>query len=157
MRKLGAHIDAQRAHRELYYTNRCLLEKEPTKVLTIIYEKMDHSKIAFPHFSHKNKAVDSFMKLPIVVIGMIAHGHGDVQYTHYGLDIYPSDLNHTVGSIAKLLRDLECPPVSSTRQLFVGSGSSPLFEALLTGADMCKGSLPLPAAAPVLAAPLPRF
>jgi hypothetical protein len=41
---------------------------------------MDHSKTAFPHFSHKNKAVDSFMKLPVAVTGMIAHGHGDVQY-----------------------------------------------------------------------------
>ena len=41
---------------------------------------------------------------------MIAHGHGDVWYAHYGLDIFPSDSNHTVGSIAKLLRDLELPP-----------------------------------------------
>jgi hypothetical protein len=96
------------------------------------------------------------MKLPVAVTRLISDGHGDLWYAHYGLDIYPSDLNHIVGSIAKLLRDLECPPVSSTRQLFVGSGSSPLFEALLTGADMCKDSLPPLATAPVLAAPLPR-
>jgi hypothetical protein len=67
---------------------------------------MDHSKIAFLHFSHKNKAVDSFMKLLVVVTGMIAHGHGDLQYAYYGLDIYLSNSNHTVSSIAKLLRDL---------------------------------------------------
>ena len=74
-RKLGAYIDAQTSHRELYYTNRRLLEKEPTKVLTIIH---NHLKTASPHFSHKNKATDSFMKLLIVVTGMIVHGHGDI-------------------------------------------------------------------------------
>jgi hypothetical protein len=92
------------SHRELYYANRHLSEKEPTKVLTIIYNKMDHSKTASPHFSHKIKATDSFMKLPVAVTQMIAHGHGDERYAQYGLDIYPSDSNHTVGSIAKLLR-----------------------------------------------------
>jgi hypothetical protein len=77
-KKLEAHGQAQRAHRELYYANRNLSKSEPSKVLTIIHDKMDHSKIAYPHFSHKNKAVDSFMKLPVTVTGMIAHGHGDV-------------------------------------------------------------------------------
>jgi hypothetical protein len=86
---------------------------EPIKVLTIIHDKVDHSKIGFLHFSHKNKVVDSFMKLLVAMIGMIAHGHGDLRYAHYGLDIYPSDSNHTVGSIAKLLRDLESPPLGS--------------------------------------------
>jgi hypothetical protein len=76
---------------------------------------MDHSKTASSHFSHKNKGIDSLMKLPVAVTGMIEHGHGDVRYAYYGLDIYPSDSNHTVGSIAKLLRDLESPPVYSTR------------------------------------------
>jgi hypothetical protein len=28
--------------------------------------------------------------------------------------------------------------------MFVGGGSSPLFQALLTGAAMCEGSLPPP-------------
>jgi hypothetical protein len=95
------------------------------------------------------------MKLPVAVTGMIEHGHGDVRYAYYGLDIYPSESNHTVGSIAKLLRDLESPPVYSTRQLFAGGGSSPLFQALLTGVDMCEASLPPTVADPVMAALLP--
>jgi hypothetical protein len=151
-RKLEAHIDAQTSHRELYYANRSLSEKEPTKVLTIIHDKMNHSKTASPHFSHKNKVTDSLMKLPVAVTGMIAHGHGDGRYAHYGLDIYSSDSNLTIGSIAKLLRDLEGPPVYSTWQLFVGGGSSPLFQALLTRANMCKGFLPPTAADPVMVA-----
>ena len=110
-RKQGPHIDAQTSHRKLYYANYSLLKKEPTKVLTIIHDKMDHSKIAFPHFFHKNKATDSLMKLPVAMTIMIVHGHGNVRYTHYSLDIYSSDSNHTVGSIAKLL---ESPLVYST-------------------------------------------
>jgi hypothetical protein len=90
--KLKVHLDGQRAHRELYYANRTLSERYPKKVLTIIHDKMDHSKTASPHFSHKSKASDSFMKLPVAVTGMIAHGHGDVRYAHYGLDIFPKGL-----------------------------------------------------------------
>jgi hypothetical protein len=154
-KKLEAHIDAQRAHRELYYTNRRLSKLDFTKVLTIIHNKMDHSKTTTPHFSHKNKAVDSFMKFLVAVTGMIAHGHGDVRYVYYKLDIYPSNLNHTIGSLEKLLKDLESPPLYSIRQLFVGGGFSPLYLALLTRADMCDGSLSLPLATLVLAATLP--
>ena len=108
-KRLDMHIAGQRAHRELYYANRYLSEKEPGKCVTIIHDKMDHSKTSSPHFSHKSKHMDSFMKLPISVTGMIAHGHGDIRYAHYGLDIFPTDSNHTVGSIVKLLRDLKLP------------------------------------------------
>ena len=83
------------------------------------------------------------MKLPISVTGMLAHGHGDVRYAHYGLDIYPHDVNYTVGSFARLLRDLERIPKSSSRELFDGSGGHPLFRAILRGAsDVCLSSLP---------------
>ena len=145
------HIASQRAHRELYYANRFLSEKQPEKCVTIIHDKMDHSKTLSPHFSHKSKHMDSFMKLPISVTGMIAHGHGDIRYAHYGLDIFPSDSNHTVGSIAKLLRDLKLPPKHSSRELFSGSRTAPLFTALLAGAEMCTSS----GAEEVLAKPLP--
>ena len=149
------HIAGQRAHRELYYANWFLLEKEPEKCVTIVHDKMDHSKTSSPHFSHKSKHMDSFMKLPISVTRMIAHGHGDVRYVHYGLDIFPTDSNHTVGSIAKLLTDLGLPPKHSLRELFSRSGSTPLFTALLSGAGMCTSSLPLQSAQHVLAKPLP--
>jgi hypothetical protein len=43
----------------------------------------------------------------------------------------------------------------STRQMFVGGGSSPLFQALLTGAGMCEGSLSPPPGSPIEAATLP--
>ena len=116
---------------------------------------MDHSKTSSPHFSHKSKHMDSFIKLPVSVTGMIMHGHGDVCYAHYGLDIFPSDSNHIVGSIAKLPRDLELPLKHSSHELFSGSRTTPLFTALLAGAEMCTSSLPSPIAKEVPAKPLP--
>ena len=86
------YIAGQRVHREFYYANWVLLEKEPEKCVTIIHDKMDHLKTSSLYFSHKSKHMDSFMKLSVSVTGMIAHGHGDVRYAHYGLDIFPKFL-----------------------------------------------------------------
>ena len=149
-KRLDMHIASQRAHRKLYYTNWFLSEKELDKCVTIIHNKMNHSKTSSPHFSHNSKHMDLFMKLPIFVTRMIAHGHGDVRYAHYGLDIFPGDSNHTVGSIAKLLRDLELPPKHSSRELFSGSRTTPLFMACLLGLRC----LALQVAEEVLAKPL---
>ena len=154
-KRLDMHIAGQRAHRELYYANRFLSEKEPGKCVAIIHDKMDHSKTSSPHFSHKSKHMDSFMKLPISITGMIALGHGDIRYAHYGLDIFPTNSNHTVGSIAKLLRDLKLPQKYSSQELFSRSSSTPFFTALLAGAEMCTSSLPPQDAEEVLAKPLP--
>ena len=49
---------------------------------------------------------------------MIAHGYGNVKYAHYALDLYLADSNHTIGSFAKVLHDLEKPPSYSSRLLF---------------------------------------
>jgi hypothetical protein len=72
---------------------------------------------------------------------MISHSHGDVKYVHYGLNFYHSDANHTVGSFAKLLRDLEKPPVHSSRVLFDGCGTTPLYQTVLAGKEVCISSL----------------
>ena len=48
MKRLEAHGQAQRAHRELHYAKRNQSKDEPSKVLTIIHDKMDHSKNIFP-------------------------------------------------------------------------------------------------------------
>ncbi len=57
--------------------------------------------------------------------------------------------------MAKLLRDLERPPSSSSRELFVGSGSLPLFEKILKGVEMCQALLPPAPETLVPATPLP--
>jgi hypothetical protein len=95
------------------------------------------------------------MKLLVSVMGMLAHGHRDVCYTHYGLDIFAHESNYTVGSFAKLLQDLERPPKSSSRQLFYDSKSSSMFEAVLSRAEMCEAALPPLSRTPCAATPLP--
>jgi hypothetical protein len=116
---------------------------------------MDHAKTASPVFSHKTKQLDELMKLPVAATCMLAHGHGDVCYAHYGLDIFAHDVTYTVGSFAKLLRNLERPPKSSSRCLFDGSRSSPLFEVVLSGAEMCEAAFPPLTGTPCVATPLP--
>ena len=85
---------------------------------------------------------------------MIAYGHEDVKYAHYGLDFYPGDSNHTVGSFAKLLHDFEKLPVHSTRALFDGCGTTPLYEAMLAGKEICMLSLPEPPRESLIIEPL---
>ena len=65
--------------------------------------------------------------------GMIAYDYGDVKYVYYGLDFYPSNANHTVGSFAKFLRNLEKPPVHSSRALFDGCGTTSLMRQCFKG------------------------
>ena len=102
-----------------------------------MHDKMDHSKTASPVLSHKVKYLDGLTKLSIAMTGILAHGHVDQCYAHYGLALYSHDANYMVGSLAKVLRDLVAPPKSSSRELFPESNSHPLYLALLRGAEMC--------------------
>ena len=154
-RKLDKHLAIACAHREYYYAKGYHSQNYPHECLTIMHDKMDHAKTASLAFSHKSKELDGLVKLPESLTGMIAHGHGDVRYAHYGLDIFPHDSNYTIGSMAKLLRDLEKPPKSSSHKLFVGSGSTAQFRSILKGVEMCKASLPPQPKTVVQATPLP--
>ena len=102
-------------HQELYYANRYHSRFFPVECVTIMHDKIDHAKTASPVFSHKTKQLDGLMKLPVLITSMLVHGHADVCYAHYGLDIFAHDSNYIVGSFAKLLRDLDKLPKSSSR------------------------------------------
>ena len=154
-RRLDKHLVTARAHRDIYYINRNLSLNSPHECVTIIHDKMDDVKIASPIFSHKSKELDGLVKLLVLVTGMIAHGHADVCYPHYGLDVFAHDFNYTIGSMAKLLRDLELERKSSSRELFKNSKSTNLFGAVLEGVDMCQASLPPPPNTLTAAVPLP--
>ena len=102
-RKLDKHLAIARAHREYYYAKKHHSLTYPYECLTWMHDKMDHAQTASPEFSHKSKELDSLVKLPVSMTSMIAHGHGDVRYAHYGLDIFPHDSNYTIESMEKLL------------------------------------------------------
>ena len=152
---MDKHLAIACAHRDYYYINRYQSHNFPHECLTVIHDKMDHSKTDSPVFSHKSKDLDGLVKLLVSVTSMIAHGHGDVRYAHYSLDMFVHDSNYTISSIEILLCDLELPPKSSSRELFVGSRSTNLFKAILKGMEMYKASLPPLPEVLVPATPLP--
>jgi hypothetical protein len=135
------HLAQQEAHRNTYYGTRYMSILHPDKCVTIIHDKMDHTKTTSPCFANKNKSIDAFMKLPVAVMGMIAHSHDDGKYAHFSLDLYPYDSNHTVWSVAKLLRDLEKLSTSSSRLLFENSKATPLYAIVLRGKEACVSAL----------------
>jgi hypothetical protein len=108
------------------------------KYVTIIHDKMDHAKIASPYFASKNKSINAFMRLLVVVTSMIAHGYGDGKYDPFLLDLYLCNSNHTVGSAVKLLCDLQKPPASSLGILFENSRTTPLFATVLCGNEVVQ-------------------
>ena len=125
-------------------------------MLTIIHDKIDHGKTMSSCFASKNKDSDMFTNLPFSVTGMTAHGHGDKIYAYYALDIYHGDCNHIVGSFARLLRDLEETPISSSCNLFKGSGRSPFYRTILHGRDICLEGLRALPMEPILIISLPH-
>ena len=153
--KLKLYLNSAMAHWELYSANRYRSQFFLGKCVTIMHDKMDHMKTASLILLHKTKQMDGLMKLPVSVIGTLAHGPRNVRYTHYGLDIFAHDANYIVGSFAKILRDLERPPKSSSYCLFDGSRSSPLLEAVLSGAEMYEAALPQMSGIPSATTPLP--
>ena len=48
---------------------------------------------------------------------MIAHKHDDIKFSHYAHNLYPADSNHTIGSFARLLHNLEKLPSYFSRLL----------------------------------------
>jgi hypothetical protein len=54
---------------------------------------MDHAKTTIPYFANRNKIIDSFARLPVLVTDMIAPRHGNVKYAYYLLDLYKADAN----------------------------------------------------------------
>ena len=76
------------------------------------------------------------MSIWVVLVGMIAHGHGDAKLAHYAIDLYLENLRHTIGLFAKLLHDLQKPLAYSSRLFFENAGLTPSFEAVLIGKKM---------------------
>jgi len=84
-----------------------------------MHDKMSNSNTTSLVFSDKCKELDSFIKLPVSVTGMITHDHANIHFGHYSFDLFSHNSNYTIGLMTKLLHNLEQPPKSSSRELFV--------------------------------------
>jgi hypothetical protein len=85
--------------------------------LCVIHDKMDHAKIALPKFQVTNKMIYGLRQLPITLIGMITHGHGDERHVLDFNELWLSDPNFTVMSLLRLFQTLEKAPVSKSKIL----------------------------------------
>ena len=103
--------------------------------------KMDHAKTMFPCFASKNKNIDSFMRLLVVVTSMIAHGHNDANFALFSLNLYHGGFKYMVGSIAKFFCDLENLLESLSRVLFEDSRSTSFFDIVLKEKEVCNKAL----------------
>ena len=100
------------------------------------------------------KATSRLGQIPISVIGMLMHGHGDRVYAHYSTAFWPGDLNFTISSICLVLRALERPPVKDSKELFIAPPQNSFFEVLLHGKSRCSASIP-PGSANMVPSPFP--
>ena len=73
----------QESKRNAYHCLKVLLIEHPRKVLIVIHDQLDHCKFVSHYFVSKNKETNMFIKLPLFVKCMMAHGHRDERYAHY--------------------------------------------------------------------------
>jgi hypothetical protein len=76
-------------------------------------------------------------QLPITLIGMIAHGHGDEQCALYSNELWPNDPNFIIWYLLWFFRILEVALVIKSKLLFEEPPHNSLFARLLQGISCC--------------------
>ncbi len=82
--------------------------------------------------------------LPISLMGMIVHGHGNERYAQYFNELWLNDFNFTIGSLLRLLWTLEKILVYESKMLFKHPLWNALFTCLLQGKSWCTIELKTP-------------
>ena len=131
------HLAHQQSYHHLYGAWREESKHNPSDILCIIHDKMDTAKTTPPRMCVTTKATQGLGQLPMNVIGMVSHGHGDGAYTHYSPHCWPRDSNATISSLARLFRRLEGPSIPESRALLQYPPQNSLFETLLRRKSRC--------------------
>jgi len=109
--------------------------------MCIIHDMMNHSKTAIPSLEVKKKMMVGLGRLPITLMEMIAHGHGNEAYTQYSNELWPNDPNFTIGSLLHLLRTLEKELIRESRKLFEEEFRNDFFSLLMLWKSRCMKAL----------------
>ena len=104
------YLQHQASCRRIYHSWREKSKCNKGEILCIIHDKMDTAKTTIPCMHVTTKLTTSLGQFLVNVIRMVTHGHGDGAYVHYSTDLWPRDLNFTISSLARLLRQLEQQP-----------------------------------------------
>ena len=135
------HINYQYAYRCLYYGWNSNSVDNPMAFLCIIHKKMDHTKSAIPQMQRTSKVTFRLGHIPIYVIGMLKHGHGDGTYAHYLTAFWHGDSNFTISSICQVLTTLEQPPIKDSKELFIVPLQNSFFDAFIYGKSKSLASI----------------
>ena len=71
-----AHAKFVRAERATYYLRRALARNQPDKYLSLIIDGADQQAFGSPHFVTRSKATENEWRIPLSLMGAIAHGYG---------------------------------------------------------------------------------
>jgi hypothetical protein len=118
IKQRSMHLNHQATCRRVYHSWREESKRNKGEKLCIIYNKMDSNKTAIPRMQVTTKLTAALGQLPINVIHMVTHGHGHGAYAHYSTDLWPTDSNYTISSLARLIRRLEEQLVRVSRDTF---------------------------------------
>jgi hypothetical protein len=80
-------------------------------------------------------------QLLITLTNMIAHGHADERYAQYSNELWPNDLNFTIGYLLQLFCTLEVAFVAKSKLLFEEPPYNSFFVFLLQGKLCCVREL----------------
>ncbi len=76
-------------------------------------------------------------QLPIMLMDMIAHGHGNEKYAQYSNELWPNDPNFIIGSLLWLLWSFDKVLAFESKMLFEWSTLNALFTLLFQGKYWC--------------------
>ncbi len=138
---LKRHNKHQESYKVFYRNWKIESIRLTEEFLYVIHDKMDHSKTAIPRFKVKNKMTAGLGQLPITLMGMIVHGHEYEAYAQYSNELWPNDLNFTIGSLLQLLRTLEKEPICELWKLFEEEFQNEFFSLLMQGKSWCVKAL----------------
>ena len=110
-----------------------------SKFLTIIHDNMNTRKSCILRLSTPTKAIANVGQIPMSLIGILIHGHGDGTYAHYGTTLWPSDSNYFISSLCCVLKVLK--KTSWMTLIIPKSPNYAIFNALLHSKSQCLESL----------------
>lgn len=101
------HLRYEVECRKMYHNWRDKSFMMKSKFLTIIHDNMNTRKTCILRLSTQTKATAKVGQIPMSLIGILIHGHGDGTYAHYGTALWPSDSNYFISSLCRVLRVLK--------------------------------------------------
>ncbi len=91
-----------------------------------------------PKVTSGNKMICGLGQLPITLMSMIAHGHGNERYAQYSIELWPNDPKFTIESLLRLFWTLEKTLIYEPKILFEHPPQNVFFACLLQGNFMYK-------------------